>query len=319
MSRVVAACVLPGTCAALLLLGLVLGPAEAQPAKSQGGDIETVTVTAERIPEAVIRAFVQSYANIGTSSLAEITRWKKPVCVGTNGLSAEALNLYVTQRIDQIAAQAGVPVEAHPCKYNVEIIFTSDPQGFLNKVRVEGPSLLTPKRSNLDTAAVMRHPVQAWYATGIEDRNGTLILNDEESVFYTGGLGGNGGMGAIDTVPILNVEGSLLRTGLRSEMAHVYVVADSKRTGDFRLGPIADYVAMLALSQAQAFDECRPLPSITNLFAPNCGEALKPVSITDPDIAYLRGLYKMDPGANLPLQQSAIAAEIEKATRGKGF
>src|ERR1700722_16357597 len=68
------------------------------------------------------------------------------------------------------------------------------------------------------------------------------------------------------TVPTLNVEGSLLRNGLQSEMAHVYVLANTSDTGDFRLGPVADYIVMLALSQASAFGECRPLPSITNRF-----------------------------------------------------
>jgi hypothetical protein len=266
----------------------------------------------------VIHAFVQSYARLASSSVEEITRWKKPICVGTEGLAAEDLNQFVTERINQIAAQSGVPVGVHPCRLNVEIRFTSDPQGFLDQVRLEGPALLTPKRSRVKTVAVMRYPVQAWYATGIEDRNGTLILNDEESVGIYGG-GNSGSLNVFNTAPTMNVEGSLLRTGLNSEMAHVFVIADSGKTGDFRLGPIADYVAMLALSQAPSFDECRPLPSISNLFAPGCGDALKPVSITDADIAFLRGLYKMDPGANLTIQQSAIAGEIEKAMKGKGF
>jgi hypothetical protein len=303
---------------ALLVLGLVAA-ARAQPAPPKDRDIETVTVTAERIPAEVVRAFVQSYAHIVSSSLEKITRWKKPICVGTKGLSAEELNQFVTDRVQQIATEAGVPVLTFPCGLNVEIIFTSDPQGFLDKVRVEGPQLLTPKRSTLDTAAVMRHPIQAWYATGIEDRNGMLILNDEESYYYTGGLGGANTRGLLGTVPILNAEGSLLRDGLQSEMAHVFVVADKNRTGDFRLGPIADYVAMLALSQAPAFDECRPLPSITNLFVSGCGAALKPATITDPDIAFLKGIYAMDPGASLRTQQSTIADAVEKAIKGTRF
>jgi hypothetical protein len=306
--------------AALLLSGGLATRGEAQPAQQKSqkdNDIETVTVTAVRTPQEIIHAFVQSYAHIASSSLEEITRWKKPICAGTDGLSTEDLNLFVTGRVNQIAAEASMPVESFPCKFNIEIIFTSDPQGFLDKVRVEGPELLSPKRSQLATVAVMRHPIQAWYATGIEDRNGTLILNDEENTGYTSAAGNSGGLGVLSTVPSLNVEGSLLRTGLNSEMAHVYVIADTNKTGDLKLGPIADYIAMLALSQAQSFDECRPLPSITNLFAAGCGAALKPASITDPDIAYLRGLYKMDPGANFQTQQSAIAGEIEKAMAGK--
>ena len=110
-----------------------------QPAPSKDRDIETVTVTAERIPAEVVRAFVQSYAHIVSSSLEKITRWKKPICVGADGLSAEELNQFVTNRVQRIATKAGVPVLTFPCRINVEIVFTSDPQGFLDKVRVEGP------------------------------------------------------------------------------------------------------------------------------------------------------------------------------------
>jgi hypothetical protein len=309
-----------GFCAATLLCLGLPGSAQspAQSAAKAPASIETVTVTAQRVPAAVVRAFVQSYAHIASSSLVEITRWKKPVCVGTDGLSTEELNQFVTQRVNQLATESGVPVIDFPCKMNIEIIFTSDPQGFLDKVRVEGPALLSPKRSQIAAVAVMRHPVQAWYATGIEDRNGSLILNDEDSTSFTSN-GSGAGVGPLATVPTLNVEGSLLRTGLQSEMAHVYVVADTNKTSEFHLGPIADYIAMLALSQAQAFDECRPLPSITNLFVENCGAALKPATITDTDIAYLRGIYKMDPGANFQIQQATIAGEIEKAVQGNGF
>ena len=288
----------------------------AQPARpARDPEIENVIVTAQRLPEVVIHAFVQSYAHMVSASFEKITRWKKPICVGTDGLSSEALNLFVTERVNQIATQAGVAVDTFPCKFNIEVIFSSAPQEFLNDVRARGPVLLSSKRSRLNTVAVMRYPLQAWYATGIEDRDGTLILNDEETVGYTSG----GGLGPLSTVPSLHVEGSLLRNGLRSEMAHVYVIADTNRTSDFRLGPIADYIAMLALSQSQSFDECRPLPSITNLFAGDCGEHLKPAAITNADIAFLRGLYRMDPGANILTQQSAIAAEIEKALTAKDF
>jgi hypothetical protein len=70
-------------------------------------------------------------------------------------------------------------------------------------------------------------------------------------------------------------------------------------------------------SQAPAFDECRPLPSITNLFVAGCGAALK--ATTDPDIAFLQGIYDMDPGANLQTQQAAIASAVEKAIKGRGL
>ena len=283
-------------------------PAPVAPVATQ--TIERVEVTGEKVQSEIAHAFVQSYVRSASSDIAEITHWKKPLCVGTLGLSSEELNAFVTQRINQIAALTGSEVAVHPCKLNVEIVFTADPQAFLDKVRLEGPELLGARRSQLAITAVMHQPIQAWYATGIEDRNGNVILNDEERSGFNAGANA---ASIFNAAPTMNVEGSLLRTGIQSEMAHVYIVADTAKTGELRLGPIADYVAMLALSQAQEFKECRPLPSITNIFVPGCNEASKPTAIADADIAFLRGINRMDPGASMLTQQAGIASEIEKS------
>ena len=55
------------------------------------------------------------------------------------------------------------------------------------------------------------------------------------------------------------------------------------------------------------------VPSIANLLSSNCDETLKPGTITPTDIAYLRGVYKMDAGATLQIQQDQIAGEMAKA------
>ncbi|HWC62043.1 MAG TPA: hypothetical protein VG501_00365, partial [Rhizomicrobium sp.] len=94
------------------------------------------------------------------------------------------------------------------------------------------------------------------------------------------------------------------------ELAHIYVIADTGKTQGYELGAVADYVAMLALSQTQSFDACKPMPSITNLISPSCDPELKPKAITDTDLAFLRGVYTMDPGANLEQQQNHIAGTI---------
>ena len=64
---------------------------------------------------------------------------------------------------------------------------------------------------------------------------------------------------------------------------------------------------MLALSQAQSFDVCKPIPSITNLISPSCTDDLKPAAITDTDLSFLKALYAVDPGINFQAQKSFIA------------
>ncbi len=59
------------------------------------------------------------------------------------------------------------------------------------------------------------------------------------------------------------------------------------------------------------------MPSIVNLMAPSCPDSRKTDAISASDIAFLRGVYKMDPGATLQVQQNDIADEMAKAIPAK--
>ena len=269
--------------------------------------VETVIVTAPTWlgdhPQTVIHAFVKSYALAAPIS-DEISRWKRGICPVTHGLSQAEFNQYVTARIKEVAQEVGAPVEESPCRTNIDVIFSDKPQDFLDQVRKEGgASLLGPRPSQAEAVGTVRYAIQAWYATGTRDTNGVLLGDDEDDIFESD----------IRKVPWRAVQGSLLRTGLHSELTHIYIIADTSKTQDYRLGAIADYVAVLALSQTQSFETCKSIPSITNLISPNCGADLKPTSITDTDMAFLKAVYTMDPGASLLQQQNYISDEIAKA------
>jgi hypothetical protein len=306
----------------LTLLGLLLAStASAQPANLivLSPQVETVIVTAPKWladkPQTVIHNFVRSYAMAATPTIAEVTRWKFGICPRTYGLSKPEYDDFVTSRIENIAVEAGVRVKGAPCHFNVEIVFTSKPQEFLDQVHKEGVRLLGPRPSQADTVGKMRYAIQAWYATATRDTEGILVVDEEDSFSFsftpTTAIGP--AWNPYATVPFYNVEGYKAREGLNSELAHIYVIADTSKTQDFELGAVADYVAMLALSQTQNFDSCKPIPSITNLISPACDADLKPKSITDIDLAYLKAVYRMDPGANFQQQQNAIAASISKS------
>ena len=80
-----------------------------------------------------------------------------------------------------------------------------------------------------------------------------------------------------------------------------------------QIGPLADYIAMLALSQTDSFDACQDILSITSLMSPECPGSGMTQALSATDLAYLKGVYEMDPGGSLLTQQSTIAAEIAKA------
>ena len=300
-----------------ILLEMTCAPVLAQPAADESGSpVERVVVTAPKWlgdkPQTMIHNFVRSYAMASTATVGEIARWKFGICARTYGLSKPEFDDFVTQRINEIAVQAGVGVKPPSCKRNVEVVFTSKPQDFLDKVHAEGVRLLGPRPSHAETSETMRYAIQAWYATALRDGiGGSLVLDDEDNATILNSS--NTGVSNLGSLPFVNVDGFRNRTGLNAELAHIYIVADTSKTQDYQLGAVADYVAMLALSQTQSFDACKPIPSITNLISPACAADLKPQAITDTDLAYLRAVYSLDPGASFDQQQSTIAAGIARS------
>jgi len=231
---------------------------------------EEITVRASRLTR-VVRTFI----DVATmpSPIGQVSRWKVYICPKTTGMSP-AFAGFVTKHIREIGRDIGAPV--HPdeaCAPNLQIIFTERPQDMLDTIRNKLPELLgyhyAPQAKELSTVS---HPIQAWYATASRDRNGQLMV-DMPYVVNTA-----------------RVEGSRLRTGLRSEFVAVTVVVDLVAIENQEVGAIAEHIAMLAFSQAKAFERCREVPSITNMLI-DCAQELKAVTLTRYDRAYLKALY----------------------------
>lgn len=298
---------------------------------------ESVTVTQTR--EAIAK-FIQSFAK-PTRLVGKLARWETPICPVTMGVKAAA-NDFVTKRIKEIAVEAGARVdERAKCKPNIEVFFTKAPQALMEDIRqnYQGYIGYYDNRAERDRLTTFAHPIQALYSTATRDLHGQINV---DTGMRRGGRGvtvilpcamtGDGLAGGLIAppgaggVPIVtpklctrqmpdaikaNVTGSRIGDGLRSSFEHVIVIVDPRQIAAQELGAISDYVAMLALTQITPPDACLSLPSIANLLAPGCGEPVK--GLTPGDLAYLRGLYRMDASAFLGGQKSAISWEMEQA------
>jgi hypothetical protein len=111
-----------------------------------------------------------------------------------------------------------------------------------------------------------------------------------------------------------SVTGNRVSDGMRSALYHVLIVVDPGKLQDNEIGPLADYIAMLALTQLNSLDVCQQLPSIVNILAPGCER--KPNGITEDDLAYLRGLYQMSPEKSLVVQRNEIADRMTETMAG---
>ena len=301
---------------ACALMALVLAaPATAQTSKS---DTETVIVNGQRVPatpDAIAHEAIHALA-APTSLLNEIARWRMDICPRTDGLSSRNANDYVTNRIRDIARQAGAPLADAPCKSNLEILFTDQPQQALDEVRAQHPAIL-----GYHPDVTVSRAVQAWYMTGTTDTKGRTVVDHDTigTIEYANGgayvATSKPNIGNVPVVtsniPTASIEGWNGRPEVTSDIMGALIIADTRQTGGMSLGPVADYIAMLALSRLDGDAGCQRLPSIVNIVASSCAQ--KPDTISASDIAFLRGVYKMDPGASLQVQQDDIAGEMAKA------
>jgi len=298
---------------ATAILLLAVATAQAQPAPQQ---TESITVTGARSRQ-VLDRFVQSFA-APTRMTGKLARWEDGVCPSVKGLSATFAK-FITEKIKAVASEVGAPTaRSARCRPNVEILFSTQPQALLDDIRRKSPVLLGyhDTESQRDQSAIIHRPIQSWYVTQTVDVRGHPEVDDARR---------GGGIEIVispQLPPIFiphatspAVTGSRLGDGLRSDFQHILIVADSAKLGSFGMGELADYIAMLALTQLSTLDACQQLPSIVNMLTSGCSNPVQ--ALTANDLGYLRGVYKMGPDRNFRSQQDEIAYQMQRTQDGK--
>lgn len=260
-------------------------------------EIPDVTVMAAKSPTNQelagngLHQFVENHATVhyeNTGTTGNLAHWrggKQSICPQTEGLTP-ADNAFVTARLRAVAQYVGAPVQSDlQCEDNVRIVFTNDPQKIMKDV-VEWASVYFGVRyPAMRPLLAFRsdHAIQGWYMT---TRRHSSVLNTDV------------GLLALGLQPLWP---KIIPTGVQDYgdmggIGVVILVVDTTRVAGFRIGAIADYLAMLTLSVAQSPDHCDPLPSILDLMSSSCGTREKPTAITAGDLAFLRALYYRNTG-----------------------
>jgi hypothetical protein len=288
-----------------LAIGLMLGAPAAQayqpPATPAGAatTVEPLTVTAPKrqaaqLPSLVSR-FVQQHG--APSRIDQLSRWAVPLCPKTGGLTAP-FNAFVSARVLQVAKTVGVPA-AKPrnrdvaCKTNLLIVFTTKPQTLLDNVRKSHPQMLGfHYAAQTQRLATFDQPIQAWYMTGAGGRES---LPEPDTEFGRAPQG---------------TAGSRLSAGLTNQFMGVLVVIDSNQILGRQIGALADQIAMLSLARATRATGCSELPTILDAMNPDCQSSAPLTEMTVYDVAYLKGLYSIDPEEFLAAQRSEIGSRM---------
>ena len=298
---------------------------------SRATAVAPVTVQAPALTpsEAVKRsdAFVAAYA-APTAALDQYARWHSPICVKVVGVLPEEAAA-ISSRIEQVARALGLKVGAPGCRSNIQILFSGHPQALVDAVAKRNDALLGYHYpAETQALKTVTRPVQAWYATasrsgGVGDVELAFMAVDNPYAVQRQDRGDHGspkptnmGMLSLDKAGEQTPAGcgdSRFSTCRSSLFANVMVVVDSRRLQGKTLGPLSDYVAMLALSQPKSLDGCLDLASVIDLFAPRpCPGRPSASGLTTADAGYLTALYGADPEERRSEAQTDMAERMAK-------
>jgi hypothetical protein len=205
----------------------------------------------------------------------------------------------VAGRIRSLAAEVGAPVaSARPCRRTVSVFFSAEPQRVLDVIRDKAPQFLGYHyQAQTERISRFTSPIGAWYLTA------------------TGGAAGGGA--ALDDTDHRMPGGdasSRIADQVSSVFAGVVIVADRDSMRAHDINAVADYVAMVALSESSAREGCQALPTITNLFMTDC-MGTSADRLTNVDLAYLKALYSTTPILVPELQRAQLVATMTHSLR----
>ncbi|MBV9549500.1 MAG: hypothetical protein JO256_07490 [Alphaproteobacteria bacterium] len=293
--------------AAIFFLLLTALPALAQPQAGKPPTIrepETIYSEADRQKDELLsRKFVTSLLAPSLNLEGQFSRWKQPLCPRVFGMTP--LTAYVVERrIRDVALTVGAPLDrADPCRPNVVIAVTPEPQAMLDA--------LVAKDHWLFDAAPLRelkvhYPVQAWYEGLYRDYNGVSHLDVPWELLCPSCL----------TPPPTPVNDTRLRLGVQPEMGTATILVDANAVNGLTLGTLGDYLALMALAQTPANGRCQPAPSIANLFLTDCGNDLHTTGLSEADLAMLTSLYQT-PDEPEKLQMVRLIGNMRRNLEGR--
>ena len=227
-------------------------------------------------PKGEAARFVQSYATVNPFNY--VVRYRTRICVGVTGLPPDEA-ARVKNRIEAVAQSLTQRLYAFQqgCGgyKNVTIEFTGDPQHRLDEIAAKTPRVLGDKHSDTYNVKTVSRPIQAWYQT----RDCGDVCGPER---------------------------------VYKHLYETLVLVDQKRTAGADLTTIADYVAMLVLSEPRAPDQCQALPSVLDLFAGPCQGRTAPAGLTPTDLAYLKAVYTAEDRIWQPVWNEGPAGDPPK-------
>ncbi|NJC42596.1 hypothetical protein GGQ87_002891 [Brevundimonas alba] len=269
--------------------------------------IEDVIVE-PRALEAMVREFVGEVgAPVKRRGLA---RWHDELCVGVVNVRP-ALGQAIADRISQVGLELGLEIGEPGCRANVFVIFASDGAALADAMVDEsrrafrlGVGGLDRGDAALEAFRTGDRPVRWWQISlPVNADTGQRAIR----------LPGDSG------APMISIfAASRLSTQIRDDLKKSMIIVDIDEIGDVNLAQLADYLAFVALVQADPEGETTGYDTILNLFeAPGAVDGL-----TEWDRSYLTSLYQVQDSPALRRnpagQTSVVAADMVRDRQAAG-
>lgn len=258
--------------------------------------LDEIVVTGRRLDD-LISDFVGEVAE--PNSNRGLARWDRSVCVGVVNLKSDAAQ-YIADRVSTVADDLGLDAGEPGCAPNIMVVATADSNAFAKDLverrrrsfRTGGSGMdrgLSALRDFQDTL----RPVRWWQVSApIDSQTGQIATRQPN-----------------EATPIINTtSASRLRTEIVDRLLRVVVIVDANEVSSVNISQLADYIAMISMSQVDPDADTSQYASILNVF----DQADAPQYLTDWDRAYLVGLYDAEQNQT---NRRAGRSEISRAIR----
>jgi hypothetical protein len=246
----------------------------APPVAESPPPLPEVTVAAARTAlEHRVDAFVRGITrNPGFSDDESLVRWNTPICSFVAGMTVEEVK-FVLARVSQTSSAAGAPLARAPCQPNFVIVATSEPDRVLEAWYARNNQLFgnaTPAHIHQFLENSRSRPVRVWYNIN---------------------LGRKSGVRSGHFIPSNNrAESSAFVGNAAFDFFSIFAIIDTNRTEHTTLDHLADYLAMVGLTNIDLDADIGGAPSILQLFT--LSAEYQPSGLSDWDTAFLKALYQ---------------------------
>lgn len=276
-------------------------PAPGQTA-SPSNTLPQVTIEAQREAlERRVKGFVRGITHNPRYYDEAIPRWRTPLCFAVAGLAGKD-GLLMLARLTQIAASAGAQIARRKCEHNFYVVLTPEPDQLLKRIYPRSHGAFD---QDAGMPAIRRflspskpEAVRVWHNAGTVSRDDMPTSADATC--------GAISVGTYSAPVSCQYEASRLLRGDVLDLTLALVIVDTTLTKGLSYAQLADYAAMVGLTDIEQDTDVGNAPTILRLFAESAES--RPNGLTAWDRAFLNALYHTDQSSLT--QRSEIAVKI---------